>query len=62
MFSGGRDAKEFIVGKIVLEAERESVPLSEVERKMLCFSETAWTLPDIADVKEAFEGVRRGRI
>jgi hypothetical protein len=29
--------------------------LSEVERKMLYFSETAWTLPDIAEVNEAFD-------
>jgi hypothetical protein len=55
MFSSARDAKEFIVGRIVREAERESVPLSEVERKMLYFSETASTLPDITDVKELFE-------
>jgi hypothetical protein len=33
----------------------EGVSLSETERKMLYFSETAWTLPDIAEVSEAFD-------
>jgi len=54
-FDTGRDAKEFLVGRIVIEAQREGVTLSEIERKMLCFSETAWTLPDIADANEAFD-------
>ena len=42
-----RSAKEFIVQCIVDEAQREGVPLTETERKMLYFSETHWTLPDI---------------
>jgi len=54
-FVTDRDAKEFLVSKIVTEAQRQAVPLSEVERKMLYFSETAWTLPDIAEVNDAFE-------
>jgi hypothetical protein len=54
-FADGRDAKEFIVGRILQEAQREKIPLSEVERKMLYFSETAWTLPDIANVNDAFD-------
>ena len=29
--------------------------MSEVERKMLYFSETAWTLPDILEVNNAFD-------
>jgi hypothetical protein len=53
-FASAWDAKEFLAGKIVTEAQREGVSLSEVERKMLYFSETAWTLPDIAEVHEAF--------
>ena len=40
-FATGRDAKEFLVNRIVAEAQRENVPLSEVEKKMLYFSETA---------------------
>jgi len=31
------------------------VHLSEIETKMLYFSETAWTLPDISEVSEAFD-------
>jgi len=50
-----RDAKEFLVSRIITEAQREGVPLSETERKMLYFSETAWTLPDIAEVSDAFD-------
>jgi len=55
MFATTRDAKEFLVSRIVTEAQREGVPLSETERKMLYFSETAWTLPDIEEVSEAFD-------
>jgi hypothetical protein len=54
-FGTGREAKEFVVGRIVAEAEREGVSLSEVERKMLYFSETAWTLPDMMEVNAAFD-------
>jgi hypothetical protein len=54
-FATTRDAKEFLVSRIVAEAQREGVPLSEIERKMLYFSETAWTLPDIAEVNDAFD-------
>jgi hypothetical protein len=54
-FATARDAKEFLVSRIVTEAQREGVPLSETERKMLYFSETAWTLPDIAEVSDAFD-------
>ncbi len=54
-FPSAREAKEFLVSKIVAESQREGVPLSEVERKMLYFSETAWTLPDMAAVNGAFD-------
>ena len=53
-FAGVRDAKEFLVAKIVEEARKEGVPLSDIERKMLYFSETGWTLPDIEHVRDAF--------
>jgi glutaredoxin-related protein len=36
------------------EERRENVLWSEVERKMLYFSETAWALPDMAEVNDAF--------
>jgi hypothetical protein len=54
-FSTAREAKEFLVSEIVAEAQRENVPLSEIERKMLYFSETGWTLPDIMEVSDAFD-------
>lgn len=54
-FATARDAKEFLVSRIITESQREGVPLSEVERKMLYFSETGWTLPDIAEVNEVFD-------
>lgn len=55
MFANARDAKEFLVGRIVTEAQREGVSLSEIERKMLYFSETACSLTDIMDVSDAFD-------
>jgi hypothetical protein len=54
-FHSGREAKEFLVSQIVAEAQREKVPLSEVERKMLYFTESGWTLPDIMKVSEDFD-------
>jgi hypothetical protein len=54
-FTTTRVAKEFLVSRIIAESQREGVPLSEVERKMLYFSETAWTLPDIRAVNDAFD-------
>ena len=53
-FATARDAKEFLVSRIIAESQREGVPLSEVERKMLYFSETAWTIPDIVEVNDTF--------
>lgn len=50
-----RGAKELLVGWIIGEAESEGVALSDVERKMLYFSETAWTLPDMAEVNATFD-------
>jgi len=54
-FHSGREAKEFLISRVVAEAQRENVPLSELERKMLYFSESGWTLPDIAAVYEEFD-------
>lgn len=48
-------AKEFLISRIVEEARSAGIPLSEVERKMLYFSETGWTLPDIMQVNEQFD-------
>jgi hypothetical protein len=54
-FSTDREAKEFLISRIVAQAQREGVSLSEIERKMLYFSETGWTLPDMMEVDEAFD-------
>jgi hypothetical protein len=54
-FSNAHEAKEFLISRIVAEAQRENVPLSEIERKMLYFSETAWTLPDMMEVNDEFD-------
>jgi hypothetical protein len=54
-FHSGREAKEFLISRIVSEAQRENVPLSEVERKMLYFTESGWTLPDMTAVYEDFD-------
>jgi hypothetical protein len=54
-FRSIRAAKDYLAGQIAAEAEREGVPLSEVERKMLYFSETDWTLPDMTTVSAEFD-------
>jgi len=54
-FQTGRDAKEFLISKIVAEAQLDNVLLSDVERKMLYFTESGWTLPDIMKVSEDFD-------
>jgi hypothetical protein len=41
-FTSAREAKEFLIARIVEEAEREARPLSEVEWRMLYFTETGW--------------------
>jgi hypothetical protein len=50
-----REAKEYLTGRIVDEAKRESTPLTEIERKMLYFTETGWTLPDMMAVSAEFD-------
>jgi hypothetical protein len=55
VFNTERDAKEHLIARISAEAKREGIELSEVEGKMLYFSETGWTLPDIFDVNAEFE-------
>jgi hypothetical protein len=54
-FHSGREAKEFLISELVAEAQRENVQLSEVERKMLYFTESGWTLPDMMKVFEDFD-------
>jgi hypothetical protein len=54
-FTSAKDAKDFLVSRIVSEAELEGVPFNETERKELYFSESGWTLPDMDRVNDEFE-------
>jgi hypothetical protein len=48
-----REAKVFLASRISDEAEHKGVPLSELERKMMYFSDSGWTLDDMAEVNDA---------
>ena len=50
-----REAKDYLADRIAAEAERERIPFSEIERKMLYFSETEWTLPGMLEINAEFE-------
>lgn len=50
-----KEAKDFLADRIAAEAARENVALSETERKMLYWSETGWTLPDMKSVGAEFD-------
>src|ERR1700733_7200714 len=54
-FHSGREAKEFLISRIVAEAQRENVSLSEVELKILYFTESGSTVPDTTAVSEHFD-------
>lgn len=54
-FRSIRAAKEYLIQRILAEAERDGVPLTDVEQRMLYFSETGGTLPGIAETNEIFE-------
>jgi hypothetical protein len=48
-------AKQFLISKVIEESELEHVTLSEVEKKMLYFTEVHPSLPDIYEVNAEFE-------
>jgi len=50
-----REAKEYLADVITKEAERDGTPLTDVERKMLFFTETGWTLPDMKAISSEFD-------
>jgi hypothetical protein len=54
-FGNVREANDYLAKRIADEAEREGTPLSEVERKMLYFTESGWTLPDLKEVSAEFD-------
>jgi hypothetical protein len=49
------DAKQFLITRVIEEGEVEQVRLSDVEKKMLSFTETYPSLPDIYEVNAEFE-------
>src|ERR1035438_9799570 len=48
-------AKQFFISKVITEAEFEHIKLSEIEKKMLYFTEAHPSLPDIYEVNSEFE-------
>lgn len=52
---GALAAKQFLVSKVIEQAEVEHMPLSDVEKKVLEFTELHPSLPDIHEVNEQFE-------
>jgi hypothetical protein len=54
-FSTVRDAKNYLIDQILAQADREGIALTEIERKMLYFSETGSTLPDIMNINREFD-------
>jgi hypothetical protein len=54
-FHSVQEAKEFIAAKIAAQAQRDATTLSDIERKMLLFSEVGWAPPDIMEVSDEFD-------
>jgi hypothetical protein len=54
-FASARDAKEYLINRIVAQSSQDGVSLTDIERKMLYFSETHWTLPDMMQVNSEFD-------
>jgi hypothetical protein len=50
-----RQAKDFLIDQILLEADREGVYLSTVERGMLEYSETENTPPNLGELNAEFD-------
>jgi hypothetical protein len=48
-------AKQFFISKVIAEAELEHVNLSEIEKKMLHFTEVHPSLSDIYEINAEFE-------
>ena len=54
-FGAVKEAKDFLVEKIAAEASRDHMPLSEVERQMLYFTEEDGLSEQMRQVCEAFD-------
>lgn len=57
IFRTESEAKEFLIHRIAEQARRDGEPLTDLERRMLYFSETGWTLPGMAETNTEFERV-----
>jgi hypothetical protein len=54
-FRTAREAKKYLISRILAQADRDDIPLSEVEKNMLYFSETDWTLPNMMEIGQEFD-------
>jgi hypothetical protein len=54
-FATAREAKEYLIDRILRQAGQDGVSLTDVERKMLYFSESGWTLPDMMAINTQFD-------
>ena len=48
-------AKNFLISRVIEQAEKEHVQLSKIEKKMLYFAEETPSLPDIYEVNAEFD-------
>jgi hypothetical protein len=54
-FGDSMQAKRFLVSRIAEQARRQNEPLSDLEEKMLYFSEGYPTLPNMLEINDRFE-------
>ena len=54
-FQTAREALDFLASQITAEAACEGVPFSEVERKMLYYTEAGYLLPDMEEIEAEFD-------
>src|ERR1017187_9739998 len=52
---GSKAAKQFLISRVIEEARMEQVSLSEIEKKMLYFTEVQPSLPNIYEINAEFE-------
>ena len=52
-----REAKEHLIGRILAQADQDGISLSNVEREMLYFSGTGWTLSNMMAISQDFVAV-----
>ena len=50
-----QQAKQFLIREIVTQAARDGIPLTDIERDMLYFSETASILPGMPRISAEFD-------